>query len=223
MKERFKDTDLREALRRREERRLKPQPSADFCDSVVRQIEVRPASRRRWHWVAAAACLLIIIGIGAMMWPKEETAIVAKVGPTPEAAQSDTLRADEHSDVQKAADTVNIVKEILQMSKPPRHYMAKRRTSPHNAPLLASHSATSEQDQTDGQGAAAPTSEPDLMDEYVLAEKAFEEEERRFIMKVMAQMNGSILTDYQEMTKEIRQRGERMTRQVEIAISDDTY
>lgn len=154
-----------------------------------------------------------------MMWPKQETAIVAKVEPTPEAAQSDTLRADEHSDVQKAADTVNIVKEILQMSKPPRHYMAKRRTSPHNAPLLASHSATSERDQTD----AAPTSEPDLMDEYTLAEKAFEEEERRFIMKVMAQMNGSILTDYQEMTKEIRQRGERMTRQVEIAISDDTY
>ena len=219
MKERFKDTDLREALRRREERRLKSQPSADFCDSVMRQIEVRPASRRRWHWVAAAACLLIIIGIGAMMWPKHETAIVAKVEPTPEAAQSDTLRADEHSDVQKAADTVNIVKEILQMSKPPRHYMAKRRTSPHNAPLLASHSATSERDQTD----AAPTSEPDLMDEYTLAEKAFEEEERRFIMKVMAQMNGSIQTDYQEMSKEIRQRGERMTRQVEIAISDDTY
>ena len=219
MKERFKDTDLREALRRREERRLKPQPSADFCDSVMRQIEVRPASRRRWHWVAAAASLLIIIGIGAMMWPKEETAIVAKVEPTPEAAQSDTLRADEHSDVQKAADTVNIVKEILQMSKPPRHYMAKRRTSPHNAPLLASHSATSERDQTD----AAQTSEPDLMDEYALAEKAFEEEERRFIMKMMAQTNGSIQTDYQEMTKEIRQRGERMTRQVEIAISDDTY
>ena len=165
MKERFKDTDLREALRRREERKLKPQPSADFCDSVMRQIEVRPASRRRWHGVAAAACLLIIIGIGAMMWPKQETAIVAKVEPTPETAQSDTLRADEHSDVQKAADTVNIVKEILQMSKPPRHYMAKRRTSPHNAPLLASHSATSEQDQTDGQGAAAPTSEPDLMHE----------------------------------------------------------
>ena len=61
------------------------------------------------------------------------------------------------------------------------------------------------------------------MDEYTLAEKAFEEEERRFIMKMMAQTNGSILTDYQEMTKEIRQRGERMTRQVEIAISDDTY
>ena len=69
MKERFKDTDLREALRRREERRLKPQPSADFCDSVMRQIEVRPASRRRWHWVAAAACLLIIIGIGAAHQP----------------------------------------------------------------------------------------------------------------------------------------------------------
>ena len=154
-----------------------------------------------------------------MMWPKQETAIVAKVEPTPETAQSDTLRADEHSDVQKADDTVNIVKEILQMSKPPRHYMAKRRTSPQNAPLLASHSATSERDQTD----AAPTSEPDLMDEYTLAEKAFEEEERRFIMKVMAQMNGSIQTDYQEMSKEIRQRGERMTRQVEIAISDDTY
>ena len=35
MNEQQNDKDLREALRRREARRQKPQPSADFCDSVM--------------------------------------------------------------------------------------------------------------------------------------------------------------------------------------------
>jgi hypothetical protein len=36
-------------------------------------------------------------------------------------------------------------------------------------------------------------------------------------------MNGSLQPDYQEMTREIRQRGERMNRQVEMAVNDDKY
>ena len=40
---------------------------------------------------------------------------------------------------------------------------------------------------------------------------------------MMAAMNGSLQADFQEMTKEIRQRGERMNQKVEMAINDNEY
>lgn len=191
------DKNIREALRRREARRPKPQPSADFCDKVMQQIE-QPKRRHVWLYpaigVAAAIALLFSVGTIPSNQDIEKPDLVAK---------TDTMKVKEHP-VQKekdteVADTVNMVKEILQMSKPPRHYMAKLETQEENVP------------------------EPDLMDAYELAERAIAEEEQRIAMEMMNQMNSSIQTDFQEMTREIRQRGERMTQQVEIALSDDTY
>ena len=62
------DNDIREALRRREARRVKPEVPADFCDNVMQEIggtEKRHTKRVwSWRWTAVAACLIIIIGIG---------------------------------------------------------------------------------------------------------------------------------------------------------------
>ena len=68
-----------------------------------------------------------------------------------------------------------------------------------------------------------PIAEPEVIDATDLAEQAIAEEERRLEMEMMARMNGSLQADYQEMTREIRQRGERMNRQVEMAVNDDKY
>ena len=63
MNERYKDTDLREALRRKYADT--PKLPADFMTKMRQQTEPEPARRvMLWHWVAAAACLIIIIGIG---------------------------------------------------------------------------------------------------------------------------------------------------------------
>ena len=63
MNERYKDTDLREALRRKYADT--PKPPADFMTKMRQQTEPEPARRvMLWRWVAAAACLIIIIGIG---------------------------------------------------------------------------------------------------------------------------------------------------------------
>jgi hypothetical protein len=94
---------------------------------------------------------------------------------------------------------VKKLKEMLQMAKPPRHYMARQETK------------------------AESHAEPEVIDATDLAEQAIAEEERRFAMEMMSRMNANLQADYQEMTREIRQRGERMTRQVEIAINDDKY
>ena len=45
-----------------------PQMPADFTERVMKRIEARPA-KSYWRWVAAAACLLIIIGTGIALWP----------------------------------------------------------------------------------------------------------------------------------------------------------
>ena len=63
MNERYKDTDLREALRRKYADT--PKLPADFMTKMRQQTEPEPARRViLWRWVAAAACLIIIIGIG---------------------------------------------------------------------------------------------------------------------------------------------------------------
>ena len=83
------------------------------------------------------------------------------------------------------------------MSKPPRHYMARQETK------AESHAET------------------EVIDATELAEKAIAEEMRR--MEMAVQINGSLQTDFQKMTREIRQRGEHMTQQVEMAINNEEY
>jgi len=73
----FKDTDLREALRRKYSDT--PQLPADFMASMKQRMEEpkqAPKLRMLWRWIAAAACLLFIIGIGITLWPKHEAQMV---------------------------------------------------------------------------------------------------------------------------------------------------
>ena len=81
MKERYNDTDLREALRRKYSDT--PQLPSDFMASMKQRMEAdvhedqKPAPTiRRWRWMAAAACLLFIISIGITLWPKHEAQTV---------------------------------------------------------------------------------------------------------------------------------------------------
>ena len=207
------DKDLREALRRHEAKRLKAQVSEDFCDKVMQALtETNTVSseqpkRRLWLYpaigIAAAIALLFSLSIALNHQDGEEPSLVAQTDTTGVIPQTETKKAEERLLEEKGnkemADTVKKLKEMLQMAKPPRHYMARQKTK------------------------AESHAEPEVIDAADLAEQAIAEEERRFAMEMMSRMNGNLQADYQEMTREIRQRGERMNRQVEMAVNDDKY
>ena len=69
----LKDKDLREALNRRETRRTKPEVPADFCDSIMQEIAPKKSRPVLWRWVAAAACLAVIVAIGVKVLPTERS------------------------------------------------------------------------------------------------------------------------------------------------------
>ena len=104
MNERYKDTDLREALRRKYAET--PKLPADFMTKIRQQTEPEPARKvTLWRWVAAAACLIIIIGIGVTIFPLGDTKgsgtfvskrtdenLTAKQGKSESGAYSPTVR-----------------------------------------------------------------------------------------------------------------------------------
>ena len=203
------DKDLREALRRHEAKRLKPQVSEDFCDKVMQaltetdNVSTEQPKRRLWLYpaigIAAAIALLFSLSVALSHQDGEEPSLVAQTDSTRVTPQTPNTQHPTPNTQHLMTDTVKKVKEMLQMAKPPRHYMARQKTK------------------------AESHAEPEVIDAADLAEQAIAEEERRFAMEMMSRMNGSLQADYQEMTREIRQRGERMNRQVEMAVNDDKY
>ena len=203
------DKDLREALRRHEAKRLKPQVSEDFCDKVMQaltetdNVSTEQPKRRLWLYpaigIAAAIALLFSLSVALSHQDGDEPSLVAQTDSTRVTPQTPNTQHPTPNTQHHMTDTVKRVKEMLQMAKPPRHYMARQKTK------------------------AESHAEPEVIDAADLAEQAIAEEERRFAMEMMSRMNGNLQADYQEMTREIRQRGERMNRQVEMAVNDDKY
>ena len=125
----FNDTDLREALRRKYSDT--PQLPSDFMASMKQRMEAdvhedqKPAPTiRRWRWMAAAACLLFIIGIGITLWPKHEAqTIQPQVAQKIEQPQTEQPKAIEPQVVEPEAIEPETVQE-------PQAEPAKVRTQP---------------------------------------------------------------------------------------------
>ena len=125
----FNDTDLREALRRKYSDT--PQLPSDFMASMKQRMEAdvhedqKPAPTiRRWRWMAAAACLLFIIGIGFTLWPKHEAQTVQpQVAQKIEQPQTEQPKAIEPQVVEPEAIEPETVQE-------PQAEPAKVRTQP---------------------------------------------------------------------------------------------
>ncbi len=71
----FNDNDIREALRRSEGKRTAPTVPDDFFDSVMGGIETEPKTIKLWRWVAAAACIALVAGIGSAILFADKTIV----------------------------------------------------------------------------------------------------------------------------------------------------
>ena len=125
----FNDTDLREALRRKYSDT--PQLPSDFMASMKQRMEAdvhedqKPAPTiRRWRWMAAAACLLFIISIGITLWQKQEAQTVQpQVAQKIEQPQTEQPKAIEPQVVEPETIEPETVQE-------PQAEPAKVRTQP---------------------------------------------------------------------------------------------
>lgn len=72
MDKKYKDTDLRDALKRKYSDT--PQLPADFMTKMEKRLEAKPDTKTRYLWsrIAAAACILMTIGIGLTLMHKDE-------------------------------------------------------------------------------------------------------------------------------------------------------
>lgn len=206
-----KDQGLRLAVQHKNEVAERMMLSEDFTNRLMQRIEQQheqpsddeqqqPKRRRVWLYSAISAVAAGIALLMVINFDKDTTD-----GQSCLIAQNDTtqttIKKVEELPVQKkknteAADTVKMIKERYRMPRPPRHYMAE----------------------------AEPveiTPEPDLIDATELAERAFAEERRLMEMEMMAQMSGSLQADFKGLTDEIRSRGERMSQQVVMAMSNE--
>ena len=126
------DKDLREALRRHEAKRLKPQVSEDFCDKVMQALtetdtvsSEQPKCRRMWLYpaigIAAAIALLFSLSIALNHQDGEEPSLVAQTDSTRVTPQTPNTQHPTPNTQHLMNDTLKKVKEMIQMTKTPRH------------------------------------------------------------------------------------------------------
>ena len=197
-----KDTDLREALRRKYSDT--PQLPADFMQRMHQATEKEAKSPiRRWLYpisaIAASLLLLFSLSVALNNRHSENPDLVAQGDTIKASPRTETKEVEKTMEKEKnteVTDTVKNLKEQLRMPRTPRYYMAKAKPE-------------------------EVTPEPDPIDATALAERAFAEERRRIEMEIMTQTSGSLQADFKGLTDEIRSRGERMSQQVEIALNED--
>ncbi len=165
MKETYKDTDLREALRRKYSDT--PQLPADFMEKMQERMGgqgessgTKPATKKRyWYWAAAAACLLIV-GIGVTMLPKAQTGQTNEMYAHTDITQKkDGKSSQDEQDVHKVpADGINEAKQPNAITtRPIKHHVEEGNkpsgispsTESHNGHLLANDDARRVKKQID--------------------------------------------------------------------------
>ena len=180
MNKQYKDTDLREALRRKYADT--PQLPSGFMDDMKGQMNapmVRPV-RRRW-WVAAAACVLLIIGIGITMMPIGETMptvsnVVAKV----ESPQASVVAATskepkkERTSSQKTVNKKTDKKQPAKKQKKQLHDSGKQQktvpVSPTVSPAYTDHLHYASAELTKD---TLPYQDPARVDEFIAKMAAY--------------------------------------------------
>ncbi|MBO7496851.1 MAG: hypothetical protein J6T98_09860 [Salinivirgaceae bacterium] len=124
----FNDNDIREALRRSEAKRQPAEVPDDFLANVMGKIEAEPEHKtiKLWRWVAAAACIAVVAGIG--------TAILFADKTIQDKGMTARIEADENTKIQQPTtvktDTVTEPTSVPE----PKDEAPKQKAKPKPAP-----------------------------------------------------------------------------------------
>ena len=138
-KEEHKDQGLRQALQRRNEAAEQMTLPEDFTDRLMEQIGKptptlpkggRIKSLPYWgRLVAAAACLLIIIGVGMALLPKEEPAKTQQIVVKKTESQRSEPKAIEKEPIQMAKEEKAVVAKTTMVNKRSKASVSESKTS----------------------------------------------------------------------------------------------
>jgi len=137
----YKDTDLHEALRRRYANT--PQMPTDFTERMMERTNTKPSHRLHWwYWLPAAACLLIVVGIGlhyeldeasrSIVQPSAHNLSTERTQPVNRVQPTEQLSATNHSI--ECSQPINRVQPVIQSGTANRK--AKRTRSTVNPDTL---------------------------------------------------------------------------------------
>ena len=140
----YNDTDLRKALERTEAKRRPAEVPDDFLANVLDEIESesKPKTIKIWRWVAAAACIAVVVGLGAIIALNRQTT------PQPAVAIiADTSSSIDQTPSQPAIAETEITPEPVAAPEPKpeptpakpkrQHKKAQPKTAPDNQQQVA--------------------------------------------------------------------------------------
>jgi ElaB/YqjD/DUF883 family membrane-anchored ribosome-binding protein len=180
--------------------------SDDFADRLVQRIRQEEATKRNrmqhkriWLSVGIAAAILLLLVMGFWLNGKfnEKPELVAKTDSIKAAPLIEEKKVEEQPqkpvEHKEQADSMNKVKEMQRIARPPKRYMAKVEKEELSEPEIQKK-----------------TLESEVAMEYA-GNTVWRTDENMF------------QSTYEDVEREIQERGERMNKSIELAMGDDLY
>ena len=214
----YEDKALRDIMHRRAASANHKPLSEDFTNRLMQRIhkdvKKKRMQKRRQAWIysgiAAAVAMLLFLGFFFYRSSHpEKSDFIAKTDTVKTAPQTESKQVEEPPQrkevLEEKADTINKIKEIHKTNRPPKRYMAKNILSPKKADSLK----TMEAGHVRRSGASVPLVFADV-DEAFRGHGA--EKNQVTLLEEL---------DYEDLKREIQQRGERLNQDFEIAVIDE--
>lgn len=172
------------------------------------EVEEKQKSTAWWKYAGIAAAIILLLGLGFYFNSRndEKPHLIAQADTIKTAPQTETKKVEEQPqkpvEQDESADTVTKVKEMQRIARPPKRYMAKVEKQEVAPDSVDFGEATIININIPLEGKVAI--------EYA-GSTVWRADENMF------------QSTYEDVVREIQERGERMNKSIELAMGDDLY
>lgn len=178
------------------------------------EVEEKQKSTAWWKYAGIAAAIILLLGLGFYFNSRndEKPNLIAQTDSVKTTPQTETKKVEDQPrkpvEHEESADTIKKVKEIQRITRPQKTYMAKL------SPMKE------EKAQPKQKNALPDTIIFTESPYYIASEELSELEIRERDLPQYASSQSDDL-DYEELKREIQQRGERMIKNIELAFNPE--